>query len=228
MAVDEAVSLLSIDVAAVTANVAAEALAAEKAYVEALPDDKLFAEASSIEAELAKALAVLEKKKQAAPAPAPPAADAAAPSSSNGPVALFEGTPIDCGAVAAAAVAAQVAALSDAELEKLVADTEAELAKATAAMERKRAAPATPAPRVSFSNADDTTPLASDRTPSPLKRMGESASKLIDATSEKASELLDATSEKTGVPKSTLAATLIGGAVAIGAGLVGALAKRRR
>ena len=52
MGTAEAVSLLSVDVAAVTAAAEKEVLAAEKAYVESLSVDKLFAEVASVEEEL--------------------------------------------------------------------------------------------------------------------------------------------------------------------------------
>ena len=217
--IDEAVSLLSVDVAQVTETVAKEALAAEKAYVEGLPDDKLMAEVACVEAELAKALAALEKKKGAA------AAAAGEKASFKGPIALFEGTPIDCGAVAAAVVQAQMDALSTAELEAEIAQIKAELEKANAVLKRKQSAPAAAAsaapaaaasaapaqaPRVSFSKS-------AVPPPSPLKRMSQSAS-----------QLLDDASEATGVDKTTLAATVIAGAAAVAAGLVGMFARGRR
>lgn len=217
MAAEDAVNLLSIDVAAVTAKVVADAMASEKSYVESLPDDKLFAEAAAVEAELAKALAALQKKKEAAGA-------TAAPSCEKGPIAYFECTPIDCGAVAAAAVAAMTAGLSQADVEAMISSTEAELAKAKAALERKLAAPPQTAAAPSTGSAPSTTPVdttvsSSDsaKVPSPLRRAATSAV-----------QLLDAAEEKTGVPKSTLVASVVTGAIALGASLLGAFSRGRK
>lgn len=214
----DAASLLSVDLDQVTATISKETLAAEKAHVESLPDDKLFAEAAAIEAELAKALAALKKK-----GGAPPAPPAGAASSSEGPIAVFEGAPIDCGKVAEAAITAQLAALSEADLKAMIASTEVELAKAEACLAAKKAAgpAATPSKRPAAAAADAD---ADANGRSPLQKLGESVTQLTDMVDTG----LDKAEARTGVPKSTLAATVVAGAVAVGASLIGLFAKKGR
>ena len=94
--------LLSLD----SVQIAEIAAKASSAAIESLPDDQLLSEVSKVEAELAQALAALRKKK---------------PAEAIGPSAVFEGETYDCGAIAAAAIAAagmDVDSMSTAELEK--------------------------------------------------------------------------------------------------------------
>jgi len=128
MPAEEAASLLSVDIEAITAQVTQEAAASERAAIEALPDDALHAEAQRVEAELASALATLAKKSAASASAGPPTAAAA----STGPIAFFEGTPIDCGKIAAAVSAAELDAIDD--LSGLITRIEAKLRKAEAAL----------------------------------------------------------------------------------------------
>ena len=122
--------VLSSEAAAVAAMVGAVAADAEKAYIDSLPDEDLFDAVATVQSELEKAKAALARKR-----PAPERL-----TSTKGPFAFFEGTPIDCGAVADAAVDAYMGALSDVELEAMATQTQAELAAAVAALEKKRAA----------------------------------------------------------------------------------------
>jgi len=210
MAAADASSLLTVDVDQVAVAVEKDVLASAKAAVEALPDDKLMAEVSAVEAELAKALAALAKK----------GGSSAAASSSSGPIAFFEGAPIDCGKVAAVAIDSYFEHVSDDELKKLIASTEASLAKAKACLEKKLAAPATPSKAAAAAVSTDSPSSASPM----MARMGESAKKLVGAVDDG----LKTAEAKTGVPKETLAATLIAGAVAVGASILGAFAKKGR
>ena len=147
MAAEGAADLLSIDASSVSVAVADATVAAEKAYIDSLPDDKLFDTISEVQEQLAKAMAALEKKGGAQPA-----------ASTSGPCAFFEGVPIDCGAVAAVAIQAYFDQLSTAEMQAMVSTTEAELAKATAALAKKKSAPAPAAPAAPSTPAALTTP----------------------------------------------------------------------
>ena len=69
----DAASVLTVDVAAITAAVTKEALAVEQARVDGLAEADLFAEVASVEEELKKAMAALEKKKGKPAEPEPPA-----------------------------------------------------------------------------------------------------------------------------------------------------------
>ena len=70
----DAASVLTVDVAAITAAVTKEALAVEQARVDGLAEADLFAEVASVEEELKKAMAALEKKKGKPAEPEPPTA----------------------------------------------------------------------------------------------------------------------------------------------------------
>lgn len=192
MAAEAAVDLLTVDVAAVTARVTADLLEAEKAELETMDEKALFAEAAKIEAELQRAVAALQAKSGA-----DMTADAEAPKP-IGPCTAFEGTPIDCGLIAASAVQAA---------DEDVAYLEAELAKATAALETAKATP----------KAAE----AAASTSSPARSPSKIALDMLDAG-------LTKTAEKTNLPRQTVAAAAAATAVAAVAGLVGIFAKGRR
>ena len=192
--------VLSSEAAAVTAMVGAVAADAEKAYIDSLPDEDLFDAVATVQSELEKAKAALARKR-----PAPERL-----TSTKGPFAFFEGTPIDCGAVADAAVDAYMGALSDVELEAMATQAQAELAAAVAALEKKRAArgdapgapatrsagaasAATPAPALSYksSGAGPLSPAVAQLSPlaeamSPL--VGRAIELLEDASAQTASQ----------------------------------------
>ena len=183
---ESAVDLLTVDVAAVTAHITAAT--SEKAELEAMDETALFAEAAKIEAELQLAVAALEAKSSAkasvVEAPKP-----------IGPCIAFEGTPIDCGLVAASAVQAA---------DEDVVYFEAELSKATAALEIAKAKPKA---TVSIS--------------SPARSPSKIALEMLDAG-------LTVTAERTNLPRQTVAAAAATAAVAAVAGIVGIFAKGRR
>lgn len=216
--VEAAVNLLSVDAEAVVRNTTAAVVEAEKAHVESLSDEALLSEAAKVEAELQKALAALAAKKQAAGVSVPVAA--------AGPSAIFEGVPIDCGAVAAVAVGAALESMSDAALKAMTGETEAQLASAKKALEAKRrgapaaaAAPATARAPAAQSSAAPQTPTSRAREP---------PSSPFSPLVARASEMLDDASAKSGLPKQTIAAAAVGAAVAAGVALVGMFGRRRR
>ena len=221
--------VLSSEAAAGTAMVGAVAADAEKAYIDSLPDEDLFDAVATVQSELEKAKAALARKR-----PAPERL-----TSTKGPFAFFEGTPIDCGAVADAAVDAYMGALSDVELEAMATQTQAELAAAVAALEKKRAArggalgapatrsagaasAATPAPALS-SKSSGAGPLSPAQVAQAFSPVAEAMSPLVG----RAMELLEDASAQTGVPKTTLAAAIVGGAVAGAALVLGSLLRRK-
>jgi hypothetical protein len=219
--------VLSSEAAAVTAMVGAVAADAEKAYIDSLPDEDLFDAVATVQSELEKAKAALARKR-----PAPERL-----TSTKGPFAFFEGTPIDCGAVADAAVDAYMGALSDVELEAMATQAQAELAAAVAALEKKRAArgdaapatrsagaasAATPAPALS-SKSSGAGPLSPAQVAQAFSPVAEAMSPLVG----RAMELLEDASAQTGVPKTTLAAAIVGGAVAGAALVLGSLLRRK-
>ena len=91
--------LLSVDVAAITAAVTAKALEGEKAEIENMDEKALLAEAAKIEAELQKGVCSSRRRRVVT-------AQRARRALSTGITANFEGTPIDCGRIAAVVVAA--------------------------------------------------------------------------------------------------------------------------
>ena len=100
-AVSNAVDLLSMtdaQIASITASATAALVETEQKKVDSLSDEELFAEAAKLEQELKKALAAAAKK----------GSPQAAAQATQGPVAVFEGVPIDCGAVADAALKVDV------------------------------------------------------------------------------------------------------------------------
>jgi hypothetical protein len=219
--------VLSSEAAAGTAMVGAVAADAEKAYIDSLPDEDLFDAVATVQSELEKAKAALARKR-----PAPERL-----TSTKGPFAFFEGTPIDCGAVADAAVDAYMGALSDVELEAMATQAQAELAAAVAALEKKRAArgdaapatrsagaasAATPAPALS-SKSSGAGPLSPAQVAQAFSPVAEAMSPLVG----RAMELLEDASAQTGVPKTTLAAAIVGGAVAGAALVLGSLLRRK-
>ena len=218
-----AVDLLSVDVAAITAAVTAKALEAEKAEIENMDEKALLAEAAKIEAELQKACAALEKKKGGN-------STASAASAPTGITANFEGTPIDCGRIAAVVVAA---------IEEDETYLEAALAAAKAALERKNSGKSDKAAPASATTmaapAAPSTPPAAPSTPSKATRSSSSlAEKLRDPNSplmkmgSKAVEVLDETAEKVGQPRGVIVAAVIGAAAAAGAALAGLFGKARK
>lgn len=211
-----AVDLLSVDVAAITAAVTAKALEAEKAEIENMDEKALLAEAAKIEAELQKACAALEKKKGGN-------STASAASAPTGITANFEGTPIDCGRIAAVVVAA---------IEEDETYLEAALAAAKAALERKNSGKSDKAAPAS---ATTMAAPAAPSTPSKATRSSSSlAEKLRDPNSplmkmgSKAVEVLDETAEKVGQPRGVIVAAVIGAAAAAGAALAGLFGKARK
>jgi len=137
-----ALDTLLLDGERIGRAVAAEVCAAEEAELLAMSSDELSALVPKLEAQLASATACLAQKaaeRQACSAFSPP---------SGAPVtASFECEPLDCKAIAEAAVSSAEMLPSDPEqLSKLVADTEAALCDASAALERKRAAKSAAAP----------------------------------------------------------------------------------
>ena len=230
----DAASVLTVDVAAITAAVTKEALAVEQARVDGLAEADLFAEVASVEEELKKAMAALEKKKGKPAEPEPPATPTkAAPAepteaATSAPVVtFFEGTPIDCTAIADAIVAANLESTSDAELSEMVKSCEAELAKASAALAAKKSNPVTvPSTPTAAAKAPAaaTTPVAVAATTkappaekrSPLKKLGESAT-----------QLLEKAEETTGVDQKTLLTTGIATAIGVVVGVVGSLFRKR-
>ena len=228
----DAASVLTVDVAAITAAVTKEALAVEQARVDGLAEADLFAEVASVEEELKKAMAALEKKKGKPAEPEPPATPTkAAPAepteaATSAPVVtFFEGTPIDCTAIADAIVAANLESTSDAELSEMVKSCEAELAKASAALAAKKSnpvtVPSTPTAAAKAPVAVASTPVAATKAPpaekrSPLKKLGESAT-----------QLLEKAEETTGVDQKTLLTTGIATAIGVVVGVVGSLFRKR-
>jgi len=219
--VEAAVDLLGIDADAVMRNATAAVIEAEKAHMESLSDEALLAEAAKVEAELQKAMAALAAKKQATNACAVVPAVA-------GPSAFFEGTPIDCGAVAAVAMGAALDAMSDAALKAMIDDTEAQIASAKKAIEAKRSAPSGATKAAAPAAPSGSAAQRSAPPQTPTSRSREPPSSPFSPLVARASELLDDASAKSGVPKQTLAAAAVGAAVAAGVALVGIFGRRRR
>ena len=128
-------------------------------------------------------------------------------------------------------------ALSDVELEAMATQAQAELAAAVAALEKKRAArgdaapatrsagaasAATPAPALS-SKSSGAGPLSPAQVAQAFSPVAEAMSPLVG----RAMELLEDASAQTGVPKTTLAAAIVGGAVAGAALVLGSLLRRK-
>lgn len=198
MSSDDATTLLSLDVAQVAAAASAAALDAQRSHVESLSDAALFEEAAAVEAELAKALAVLQRKSG---------------EKKVGPTTMFEGVPYDCGALAAAAIGAaglDANTMAAADLEALVAKTELELQKATAALERKKKAPAAAAASAAGASA-----------------RGASAAGPSGSMRSSAASAVAITAEKTGMPPYAMAAAAAVALVA-GAALLSMVFRRRR
>jgi len=205
--------LLAIDAKTAAAKVGAIAADAEKAYVDALSDDQLFDTLASMQAELEKAMAAMQRKRVPDNL-----------TTTDGPRSCYEGTPIDCGAVADAAIAGFFASLTTAELEEMTKQTEADLAAAKAALAKKQAASS------ASSSGAASTPTKSSAAPartasSPLLERAASALSPVVA---KADEMLEDAAAKAGVPKTTLGATLVAGAVAGAAVLFGAFFGKKK
>lgn len=206
-----AVDLLSVDAATIAANVTAEALKVEQVSLETLDESALLAEAANVEAQLKRALAALEKKKAES-------SGACAGACGSGTVAFFEGTPIDCGRVAAAIVA---------ELEEDESYLEAALAAVKSAIAKRKSGGSSAGGRASSSAAPSTPSKAAasasalyekvTNPESPLMKMGTSAV-----------QLLDDTAVKVGQPRNVVAAAVIGAAVAAGAAIAGLFSKSRK
>ena len=242
---EKAVDLLTVDVEAVKQVASAEVITEQRRAMEGLSTDELFAEAAKVEEALQKAVAALEAKKAGGGG-----SGSGAARDKVGPIALFEGTPIDCGAVAACAVAAAYGAMDGAALEALIAQTEVELSKAKAALERKKAGrgagggggggsggsssssarAANPAPSTTSK------PAPAPSTPSkPPPATPSRSSSLLDAATEKltplitkTSSILEDTKEVLKSPKAPVYAGLAVAALGIGAAFVGMFGKSRR
>jgi len=181
--------------------------------LEGLSDKDLFDAVARVEAELAKAKAALALK-------------APKLTKTEGVKAIFEGTPIDCGAVADVVIATYVQSLSTPELEAVKAKTEADLAAASSALAAKQsaAAKASSAAAKASSALPPLTPSSLQSASSDvLNQMAETLSPVI----AKGGAMLEEVSDKTGVPRSTIAAGLVGGAIAAGVALVSAFSRKR-
>ena len=215
MASAAAADLLSVDVNAISSKVAADVIEAEKQTLASMDEKELFSEAAKIEAELQRAMAALAKKT---------GGDGSAGSSSGtaGPIGPYavspDGTPIDCGAVAAAAIAA-------CETQTYL---EAELAKAKAALEKAKSKP--PRARAPQKNGvgGDAGAGAGASPPSTPSRARELVRTITSPVIDAADQALDSASVKLQVPKSTVAAAVAGMAVAAGALVTGLLSRSRR
>lgn len=163
--------------------------------LEGLSDKDLFDAVATVEAELAKAKAALALK-------------APKLTKTEGVTACFEGTPIDCGAVADVVIATYVQSLSTPELEAVKAKTEADLAAASSALAAKQSAAAKASSALPPATPSSLQTASSDV----LNQMAETLSPVI----AKGGALLEEVSDKTGVPRSTIAAGLVGGAIAAG------------
>jgi len=203
---------------------------ADKTQLGELSDEALFAAVALVEADLAAAKAALAVKSTSDALP-----------KTAGPCTMFEGTPIDCGAMADAVVATYLHSIPTPELETMTAETQAKLAAATAALEAKRAAPATAPTTEAKRAAPATAPTTSspsqsakDRSSSYTELLAEKLSPVVSKSMEKLSpvvsksmEVLDGVSEKTGVPKSGIAA-FAAAAVGVGVAVVAAIAGKSR
>uniref|UniRef100_A0A7S2H169 Uncharacterized protein n=1 Tax=Haptolina brevifila TaxID=156173 RepID=A0A7S2H169_9EUKA len=184
----------------------------EKDKLAGLSDEALFETVAQVEAELAAAKAALAVK-------LPPL------TKTQGPCTFFEGTPIDCGAVADAVVSTYILSMSTAELEAATVDVQAKLATATAALEAKRSAG-------SGSASSARAPHVCDAPSTPAEALRErknssTAEKFADKLSPvvgKGMELLDTASEKTGMPKTGIVAAAVG----LGLALVASFTGRKR
>ena len=215
-----AVDLLSVDAATIAANVTAEALKVEQVSLETLDESALLAEAANVEAQLKRALAALEKKKAES-------SGACAGACGSGTVAFFEGTPIDCGRVAAAIVA---------ELEEDESYLEAALAAVKSAIAKRKSGGSSAGGRASSSAAPSTPSKAA--APSTPSKAAASASALYEKVTNPESplmkmgtsavQLLDDTAVKVGQPRNVVAAAVIGAAVAAGAAIAGLFSKSRK
>ena len=214
-----AVDLLSVDAATIAANVTAEALKVEQVSLETLDESALLAEAANVEAQLKRALAALEKKKAES-------SGACAGACGSGTVAFFEGTPIDCGRVAAAIVA---------ELEEDESYLEAALAAVKSAIAKRKSGGSSAGGRASSSAGGRASSSAAPSTPS---KAAASASALYEKVTNPESplmkmgtsavQLLDDTAVKVGQPRNVVAAAVIGAAVAAGAAIAGLFSKSRK
>ena len=203
----DTVKLLTVDADLLAAAVSTRItkLVARDADLEALDAASLVTEAENIEAELQRAVKALQAKSAATTE----ATSAAAP---IGPCTPFEGVSIDCGLVAAAAI---LAASED------VAYYEAELAKATAALEKKKMKGVETR---DLRRSRDFSPTSSARAPTAMASPSKVAIEMLDAG-------IDATAEKTNLPRSTVVAAaavgaVAGAAVAAAAAVVGMFRKR--
>jgi hypothetical protein len=222
-AIEQAVNLMSIDVDAITKQATASLVEAETKALLALPDDQLFAEVAKIEAELKKAQAALQCKQANA-----------TPDATIGPCTIFEGSPIDCGKVAKAAIAAveDLEAMAEADLKSMATDVEAQLQKAKAALDQKRSGGAPPATKAA--------PPAAQAVP-PAARAAETAvsaparPSTAPASTPAAPETPCKAPAENSVPNSSVltptltgvaVAAVVGAAAAAGAAILGAFRRR--